>query len=124
MTSITSPVSTIPTDRITFSSSPIGSTITFTLNGTTYPSTAKVSSINTQLTFTAAGDINDAIRFEWDFGDGTKGYGNPVTHTYTIPNPFIRVALRVLDSDGVHKHSSKRMYLKDTSGSPPTVTRF
>src|SRR4029077_19835002 len=39
-------------------------------------------------------ETNAAASFAWDFGDGTRGSGNPVTHTWSQPgNPTVTLTV-------------------------------
>jgi hypothetical protein len=40
------------------------------------------------------------VEYEWDFGDGVKGYGDTVTHSYTAASPSTRTRLCVTDNLG------------------------
>ncbi len=56
-----------------------------------------------ELTFVASVRVPDGIfitEYEWDFGDGVKGFGETVTHTYTTPSPSTRTRLCVTDNRG------------------------
>ncbi len=56
-----------------------------------------------ELTFTANVRVPDdtfITEYEWDFGDGAKGFGASVTHTYTTPSPSTRTRLCVTDNHG------------------------
>lgn len=55
------------------------------------------------LTFTAnvrvpAGDF--ITEYQWDFGDGRKGFGSVVVHQYTTPSTSTRTRLCVVDNHG------------------------
>jgi len=41
------------------------------------------------------------VRYEWDFGDGTRAYGRVVSHQFEEPGTY-RVCLTVWDDDGLH----------------------
>lgn len=49
--------------------------------------------------------------YEWDFGDGEKGFGETVTHTYTTPSPSTRTRLCVTDNHGLRYCLGKPMNL-------------
>lgn len=56
-----------------------------------------------ELTFTA--NVRMPIgtfvtEYEWNFGDGQKGYGEIVTHKYTTPSPSTRTRLCITDNRG------------------------
>lgn len=59
------------------------------------------TSANSELTFTASVRLDPGdyiIEYEWDFGDGTKGYGPSPKHTYKQTTVQMRVSLCVLDN--------------------------
>ena len=47
----------------------------------------------------------DVLLYEWDFGDGTTGFGVSVSHTYTVLNPYT-VTLTVSDAAGAQSTST------------------
>lgn len=54
--------------------------------------------------------------YTWFFGDGNKGYGKIVNHTYTLPGNY-KVALTVKDDDGLTNTSIKNIViLLDSDG--------
>lgn len=72
------------------------------------------------ITFTATVDLaNPAtqhiIGYEWDFGDGSKGYGNPVTHIYNLDNENTQVRLTVTDNKNRKWIATKAMYLRHSA---------
>lgn len=74
-----------------------------------------------RVTFSSAGSRDpdgDALRFEWDFGDGsaTSAAANPV-HTYSRPGTFT-ARLTVRDPDGALDTASVRI---DVGNRPPVV---
>jgi hypothetical protein len=105
--------------RVTFSWSPVSVPATITIGGNTYPYSTQADGVsrpstdaryaanttptNTLLTFTASAEAFNAniVRYHWDFGDGTESFGPTVSKTYIVPNPTQRVAIQVLDSNGL-----------------------
>ena len=61
------------------------------------------------------------ISYEWDFGDGTKGTGMIVTHTYPTPGNYI-VSLKVTDSNGYERRDNTRN--KTVTVSIPPIAYF
>ena len=61
------------------------------------------------------------IQFEWDFGDGTSGSGENVTHTYTAAGT-VTVVLRVTDDDGETATNSKKIYVTPADPAGPTAS--
>jgi PKD repeat protein len=47
----------------------------------------------------------------WDFGDGVKGYGNPITHTYKLSGISPQAVLRVTDNYGRRWFCRQQIYL-------------
>ncbi|UCH35164.1 MAG: PKD domain-containing protein [Armatimonadota bacterium] len=62
-----------------------------------------VVAINREATFTSnAHDPNpwgEILAYEWDFGDGGTGTGNPASHTYTVPGTY-NVCVTLTDDQG------------------------
>jgi hypothetical protein len=57
----------------------------------------------TAITFTASVRIPEGLfitEYEWDFGDGFKGFGPITTHTYNTGSPSTRTVLCVTDNLG------------------------
>ena len=52
------------------------------------------------------------VRYEWQFGDGTGGNGDKVSHTYTAPGTY-RVSLRVTDERGLSGSTSVDIRIQD-----------
>jgi hypothetical protein len=66
------------------------------------------------LTFTAQVDPRpgrSVVAYEWDFGDGTLGYGPEVVHIFTATNPHLRVKLCITDDLGVRRCIGHQMNL-------------
>jgi hypothetical protein len=64
-------------------------------------------------------DYGQIVAFEWNFGDGTKGTGPVVSHSYNDTGVF-EVTLNVTDSQGISNIST----LPVTVQSPPLVMPF
>lgn len=103
--------------QVDFSWSPTSGFVNFSLAGNSYPPAgahfaAPTTPVFTLLTFTAqvTPRLGRSItRYEWDFGDGTVGYGPVVKHSYdynwVTPNtemisPETQVTLTITDSKG------------------------
>lgn len=68
-----------------------------------------------EITFTASVRIPEGdfiIAYEWDFGDGSKGYGNNVTHSYVAASPSTRAVLCVTDNHGRRFCRGKQVNLR------------
>ena len=61
------------------------------------------------------------VTFEWDFGDGTSGTGENVTHTYTAAGTF-SVVLRVTDNDGETATNTKTIYVSPAEPEGPSAS--
>lgn len=113
---IQTPVPPRPVPEIRFAWTPLSVATTLTINGNVYPydvnepvvgapdqADLRNTTVNTEITFTAdvrtpEGDF--IIEHEWDFGDGSKAYGEEVKHTYIVASPSMRVVLCVTDNHG------------------------
>jgi len=71
---------------------------TSTNNGTPSASYSYTSNGASSVTFTST-STNSPTSFQWNFGDGTTGTGNPVTHVYKMDSGFA-VKLTVSNSEG------------------------
>ena len=122
---ITTPVVPAKQGQVDFTIDPVSaSPITFVVGGDVFVSDVHSVAIGENIEFTAVTDIEDPVRYEWDFGDGRRNHGEVVVHVFSMPNPHQKVALRITDPKG-HIHTCvKQVYLEDTSVSPPTVPRF
>ncbi|MCK4364907.1 MAG: PKD domain-containing protein [Thermoplasmatales archaeon] len=57
-------------------------------------------SVNVPVSFSGSGTyVSGSATYEWDFGDGSIGYGKYPTHSYSIPGEYI-ITLTVTDSTG------------------------
>jgi hypothetical protein len=80
-------------------------------------STYYYTPVSTPLTFTAQAtfwDDREPVEYQWDFGDGTKGWGNPVSHTYNAESLFTRASLFVWDQFGREYFAIRQVYVKST----------
>jgi len=71
---------------------------------------------NQKVTFDASTsyDPDGAItKYDWDFGDGTKGSGVIITHSYTAPGKY-RAVLTVTDNDGLTNSMMKEITVEET----------
>ena len=93
-----------------FNEAPLALFTASTLSGTA-PLSVNFSAI---LSSDSDGIITD---FEWDFGDGSSGSGESVSHTYTTAGTRT-VVLRVTDDDGARATASKTITVNpaDTDG--------
>lgn len=106
-----------PTPEVAFSISPTAGAYSYTVGVTVYnPTNAELVDIDTSITFTASVSFPDpthyATSYEWDFGDGAKGYGSPTTHTYLAANPHVQAVLTVVDNQGNRWRARKQIYLQ------------
>jgi hypothetical protein len=103
--------------HVDFDWTPKSTAITYTIGGNTYPPTRQADNVvrasdsryqafytttNAPLTFTATVVAPTSVptEYRWNFGDGSIGYGQTVTHTYTAGAPQTQVTLAVTLSDG------------------------
>lgn len=101
-----------------FNKMPVASFTVSTLGGEA-PLTVNFSAI---LSYDPDGVIT---KYEWDFGDGTSGTGDSVSHTYTTAGNFT-VVLRVTDNDGATSTAKKTIVVSAASegsgGEGPTAS--
>lgn len=102
------------TYKITFTATPTHGSITLAFGGG-YTWTDKFyHNINEVITFTGTltGLPTSAIlAWDWDFGDGTRGSGQTITHTYKAYSPTTTAHLRVQLSNGWTDIASMNMML-------------
>ncbi|MFH1760617.1 MAG: PKD domain-containing protein, partial [bacterium] len=72
--------------------------------------------------FTASGtSINGSMQtWEWDFGDGTTGTGEQVSHTYTIPGRYFAT---LIGTDGTGAQDLARVYVWAADSGVATVDK-
>lgn len=102
--------------EILIASSPAGAAFTWTDGTNTYsPPATFYTARDTEITFTATVTFFDddqyAVGYEWRFGDGIKGFANPVAHTYITPASSVQVTATVIDNLGQRFHARKQLYL-------------
>ena len=80
-----------------------------------YSPTSPSPGISVTFTATAGGGV-PPYSFAWDFGDGTKGSGNPVAHSYSVQGTYT-VNLTVKDS--VFPNPNAKTVAQSLTVSPP-----
>ncbi len=109
--------------EVTFTTDPQGTMYTLVVGGDTYNLDYRTPP-GEDIEFTASVKFSDvynwtnlvpraALEYHWDFGDGTEGWGNPVTHEYELTNINIRVVLRVTFDTGLRLFVGKQLYVTD-----------
>jgi hypothetical protein len=114
--------------NVDFDWTPKSTAVTYTIGGNTYPPTRQQDGVsrasdsryaafytttNTPLTFTAtviAPNLTPT-EYKWNFGDGSIGYGQIVTHTYSAGAPQTQVTLAVTLSNGAVLSRSRTLNL-------------
>ena len=68
----------------------------------TFTMTPEQPVVGETITFTSIGEDPDGtiVKYAWDFGDGNKGTGANITHTYTVADEYT-VKLTVIDDHGI-----------------------
>lgn len=116
MPALANDINTIPdklgSAEITLDVAPTEGVFTYEADGDTFGNAPRVLT-NTQLTFTATAVLPDSnpLTYRWDFGDGTFGYGNPVTHEYVADPNSVRVVVQVSDNRGKEHYGAQEIYL-------------
>ncbi len=60
------------------------------------------------------------VQYQWDFGDGSSGSGENVTHTFTDAGTFT-IVLRVTDDDGETGTTNKTIYVSPAEPPGPSA---
>lgn len=105
-----------PVPEVNFSWGPLSVPFTFIAGGNSYPWEANQpalgapdqadiqrTAVGQELIFTANVRLPDKdfiVRYEWNFGDGFKAFGNVARHTYRSFSPSVRTRLCVTDNRG------------------------
>jgi len=63
------------------------------------------------------------LRYSWDFGDGTTGYGINPEHTYTSPGKY-KVTLKVTDSMGGESTASMTIQIDEKQSTTQNTDLF
>ena len=113
-----------------FTWSPVSIPLVYNAGGNIYPPThqednvtrttdanyqAYITPTNTPVTFTAQVIVPAGVfivEYAWNFGDGTKGYGPSVAHTYTVASGLTSVSLTVTDSFDTRVSMSRVLNLR------------
>lgn len=74
--------------------------------------TAAISGLSATLDGSTSTDDGTIVKYEWDFGDGTNGTGQSVTHTYPSAGTYI-VGLTVTDNAGATSKILQSVTVKD-----------
>ncbi len=99
----------------------VNQVITFNASLTWLPFTNRTKSHDKTLRYSYT--LADDYTVEWDFGDGSKGYGEIVRHSYSSPGNY-RVKLRVNTArGGVEIHGTELYRTINITCSTPTPTR-
>jgi hypothetical protein len=113
------PAAVESTPTVSFDFSPHGGAFSYSSSLATYsPAGAFYAASNTSLTFTSSVSFGRsteyATGYEWDFGDGNRGFGASVSHTYKNPGTT-QVSLTVIDNKGRRWYTRKQLYLTGLS---------
>ena len=68
-------------------------------------------------------DGSSTLRYNWDFGDGTTGYGINPEHTYTSPGKY-KVTLKVTDSMGGESTASMTIQIDEKQSTTQNTDLF
>ncbi len=63
----------------------------------------------------------EIVSYEWDFGDGDKGYGETTTHTFNSKGNY-PVTLTIIDNDGNMKNDTIWAFIETSNEPPETPT--
>jgi PKD repeat protein len=115
-TLISTPKDKTSQGSITFDFDPHGNAHSYVIGGDVIVSGYYYAEVGEETEFTATVALpygRLAIEYAWDFGDGVKGYGNPVVHTFKTLTSHSRVSLTVTDDLGHRYRVAKQMYFED-----------
>ncbi len=78
--------------------------------------TPAVATVNEPVNFDAAESRDDGqiVKYEWDFGDGSSGEGQQVSHTYKTAGTFI-VKLTVTDDLGATGSTTRSVLVRESA---------
>lgn len=114
---IQAPARPRPVPEVNFDWGPKSVPMTITVGGNTYPYPGQPiinwTAVNQEVIFTAdvrTPDDGFITTYEWDFGDGTTGFGNPIAHTFLTASPAARVILTV--TDNFRRRFSQGQYMR------------
>lgn len=116
MASITDRPRAFGDNTLDFSWTPTLANLSYSIGGTVYTTNAPKTAVNTAITFTAVAVApsqsgRSFVKYEWDFGDGSKGFGPVVVHTFKVANPLLRVRCCATDNRGVKICVGRQIYL-------------
>ena len=77
-----------------------------------------------EVSFDASGSSDSdgsIISYNWDFGDGSSGSGETVTHTYDSAGNYT-VELEVVDNDGATDTTTQKIDVSPPPSDPPTAS--
>ncbi len=74
--------------------------------------------LSTQLRAVGSDADGEIVSYEWDFGDGTKGSGKDVSHTYSSPGEY-RAVVTVTDDDGMTASATAPVRVVAKAAAPP-----
>lgn len=81
--------------------------------------TGSLCSAPASIDFTSTSE--DAVTHEWDFGDGTTGTGQEISHTYNETGQF-KAVLKVKDAGGCEDVAEKTVYIGTEGGVDFTIS--
>lgn len=100
-----------------FTWSPSSGPVDFVIGADSFPPTADARfnaeqvPVETIISFTAETNAPQLTYFEWDFGDGERGFGQSVKHSYQTKFLEAQVTLRAFDTKRQRFQISKMINL-------------